>query len=273
MIQQFAVIGRPVEHSLSPQIHRLFAAQNGISLEYGTLLGDEAGFARQLRIFFGEGGTGLNVTLPFKEQAFALAQWTTDRCKQVRAANTLWFAHGQLQADNTDGVGLIRDLKRQIKLPGKSILIIGAGGAARGISGALLEHDIAKLAIFNRSPERLRNFIADFPDAMAIDKNFDVDKVDILINATSSSINNEALELPDSIWEQQPFCYDLAYQNHGLTRFCAQAQEHQCPHSDGLGMLVEQAGESFYIWHAIRPKTAPVLHYLRAEIQAKSHGM
>lgn len=205
----------------------------------------------------------MNVTLPFKGEAFQLADIATERCRQAKAANTLWQNQTKLYADNTDGIGLINDLKRHTSLHNKTVLILGAGGAARGIIYPLLEQGIKQLAVYNRSTERLQILARDFPDIAPVQYNQLSRPFDILINATSISTTRQSIELPDVLWSAQPFCYDLAYQRNGLTSFVAEAQLKACQALDGLGMLVEQAAEAFAIWHGVKPRTQPVLEMLR----------
>ncbi|KTD51822.1 shikimate 5-dehydrogenase [Legionella quinlivanii] len=260
---QFAVIGKPITHSLSPAIHQSFAAQFGINLEYHRLLGDEQHFAQQISNFFKRNGNGMNVTLPFKEHAFQLAQVSTERCQKARSANTLWKKHNQLHADNTDGIGLINDLKRHLVLDRLNVLILGAGGAARGIIYPLLEQGIKQLAVYNRSPERLKALASDFPDIDPLQRGDLRTAFDLVINATSSSTLQEAIPLPEVLWSAKPFCYDLSYQKEADTSFVSMAKSKDCQAIDGLGMLVEQAAEAFSIWHGVRPDTQPVLEMLR----------
>ncbi|MCE3045518.1 shikimate dehydrogenase [Legionella sp. 16cNR16C] len=260
---QFAVIGNPITHSLSPDIHQSFAAQFGINLEYHRLLGDEQHFAQQISDFFRQNGTGLNVTLPFKEHAFQLAEISTLRCQKARSANTLWKEQNQLHADNTDGIGLINDLKRHLVLDKLNVLILGAGGAARGIIYPLLEQGVRQLAVYNRSPERLKILASDFPDINPVQWGALQTSFDLVINATSSSTLQKAIPLPDTLWSAKPFCYDLSYQKQADTSFVSLAKSNDCRAIDGLGMLVEQAAEAFSIWHGVRPDTQPVLQMLR----------
>lgn len=266
MSKHFAVIGNPIEHSLSPVIHQRFAHQVSIELIYDKIKGDDANFEQQLRLFFKQGGAGLNVTSPYKQRAFDLADVHSSRCKLAGAANTLWRQDNQLHADNTDGVGLIRDLTRFMTLTGKNILILGAGGAARGIIQPLLELQPATLTIANRSLENAQQLQVDFPQIQCIGLESLTGQYELILNATSASLTSTTLVLPDNIMSQKPFCYDLAYKLKEATSFVQYARGQKCTAVDGLGMLVEQAAEAFYIWTGFKPSTDPVLEWLRASV-------
>lgn len=259
MIERFAVMGNPIAHSLSPDIHQAFAQQTGKWLTYEKILGEENSFVRQVSAFFSKGGKGMNITLPFKEYAYRMAVNSSQRATQAKAANTLWMQANQLHADNTDGVGLINDLQRHVPLAGHRVVIIGAGGAARSILGALQEENIASLTVANRSLQRLDALPADLRKILLTDLNAEFD---VVINATSAHFSDQALSIPDALWQNKPFCYDLSYHLLQPTAFISEAFAHQCPASDGLGMLVEQAAESFLLWHGIKPDTASVLAML-----------
>lgn len=261
MLKRFAVIGNPIGHSLSPAIHQKFAQQTHQDLTYEKILGDNALFEQQVTEFFKHNGTGLNITLPYKERAFQLAEVRTPRCELAGAANTLWLDNNKLHADNTDGVGLIRDLNRYLALSEKSVLILGAGGATRGIISPLL-HANTQLTVANRSMEKIRILQQEFPQiqGMALDNIKGV--FDLIINATSASLGNKDIILPIEIMENHPLCYDLAYKLKEATSFVRNAQNLGCKAVDGLGMLVEQAAESFYIWNGVMPLTTPVLEHI-----------
>ena len=266
MPNRFAVMGNPIAHSLSPFIHHCFAEQTGKQLRYEKIKVDEASFEDHVFNFFAQGGRGLNITLPFKQRAFVMAKKATDRCMQAKAANTLWLdAAGHLQADNTDGVGLIRDLSHHISLEAKQVLLLGAGGAARGIVGPLLAANIAQLTIANRTVEKTKALQIDFPQIKGITLSELKDNYDLILNATSASLTAKLPVLPSSVLQNAPFCYDLAYCVKGLTSFVVWAREQGCAAMDGLGMLVEQAAESFFIWHGLKPDTESVLTALRKE--------
>lgn len=260
---RFAVIGNPIDHSLSPFIHQRFAEQMGINLSYEKIKGELQDFEQQISHFFADHGKGLNVTLPFKQQAFAIANERTTRCQHAKAANTLWMVENTLWADNTDGIGLIRDLERYIKLSGKKILLLGAGGAARGVIQPLLDNQPASLVLANRSVDKFSALEKDFPSIPCVKLTNLSGHFDLIINATSASLQGEPLQLSSECLENKPLCYDLAYKKEGQTPFISYVKGLGCEAYDGLGMLVEQAAESFYIWNQVRPLTEPVLAELR----------
>lgn len=268
MLLRYAVMGNPIDHSLSPVIHQLFAKQTGRSLIYEKMLIDLPQFESQVRLFFSTGGKGLNITLPCKSRAFAMAEARSPRCLEAKAANTLWMHNGTLHADNTDGVGLLRDLSRTIDLAGKAILVLGAGGAARGILAPLLAANLSKLTIVNRTLEKALAVQMDFP-AVTIGTLADLplyaaqESFDVIINATSASLDSQNLSLPETLLSTHPLCYDLAYSKNGTTPFVTWARAKGAVAQDGLGMLVEQAAEAFFIWHGMRPATEPVVATLK----------
>lgn len=270
MKRRYAVMGRPVGHSLSPIIHALFARQLGYSLTYEKIEIHPTLFHEQVTQFFNEGGHGLNITLPCKEQAFALADQVTSRCFIAKAANTLWRNAAGLQADNTDGVGLLRDLAHYIDLAGKRILVVGAGGAARGILAPLLTANLAQLTVANRTPEKAYTLLQAFRKLISQQTAFTCcalselsQAYDLVINATSASFSEQRLDLPNVLLTPTTLCYDLAYDIKSPTPFVAWAQSHGCVALDGLGMLVEQAAEAFFIWHGVMPDVMPVLAHFR----------
>lgn len=263
MFQRFAVMGNPIDHSLSPIIHQYFAKQAGIQLTYAKIKADEQSFEQQLTDFFHQQGRGVNVTLPFKQRAFMMAQQVTERCRQAGAANTLWMNDNQLHADNTDGVGLIRDLRHYINLSGKRVAILGAGGAARGIIHPLLQNKPAELVIVNRTPAKGMELQQLFPQILVRSSNDLSGVFDLIINATSASLAGELPSLPQECLDGKPFCYDLSYKKQEDTAFVHYAKEAGCEAADGLGMLVEQAAEAFLIWHGFKPETQAVLKQLR----------
>ena len=268
MLARFAVMGYPVSHSLSPVIHQLFADQTGCKLMYEKIQVDLPRFEQQVGEFFSQGGKGLNITLPCKPRAYAMSAKASARCAEAKAANTLWMEGSQLHADNTDGVGLLRDISRYVNLAGKAILLLGAGGAARGILGPLLAANPAQLTIANRTLKKAEDLQSDFSKAncctfLDLPRHLDRGLYDIVINATSASLDGQTIVLPNVLMAAKPFCYDLAYQEHDVTAFVAWARGLGCVAIDGLGMLVEQAAESFYIWHGMMPDTAQVLMTLK----------
>lgn len=262
MSQNFAVIGHPVAHSLSPFIHQQFAQQTRIPLVYSKIEGDEQQFEQQVSAFFSDSGKGLNVTLPFKQRAFAMASVRTSRCVQAGAANILWMHNGTLHADNTDGVGFIRDLTRYIDLSGKNILILGAGGAARGIMYPLLTMDPGSLTVANRGLTNARALQNDFPEISCCSLDRILGSFDLIINATAASLDGKIIELPSMVLLHKPLCYDLVYDRDQDTPFVAYAKNSGCHALDGMGMLVEQAAEAFFIWNKVLPDTKPILDIL-----------
>lgn len=259
---RFAVVGNPIDHSLSPVIHHYFAAQTQINLTYEKIKAEVSSFEGQVSNFFAQEGKGLNITSPFKQTAYRMAQEHSARCERAGAANTLWMKENQLQADNTDGIGLIRDLSRHISLAGKRVLILGAGGAAHGIIHPLLEKNLADLVIANRTLVTLQ-------EIKCVSLHAIVGVFDLVINATSINTIEDFAAVPPSCFSQQPFCYDLSYKHQKTTPFVQYVNGLDCPAIDGLGMLVEQAAESFFIWHGIMPKTQGILDALRSTKQNK----
>ena len=266
-VDRYVVIGNPVAHSLSPEIHARFAAATGEKLEYGRLLVPREHFARDARAFFAGGGKGANVTLPFKEEALALAQAASDRARLAGAANFLARHGDRVEADNTDGAGLVNDLARLgVALREATILVLGAGGAARGVMAPLLALSPAALHVANRTRERAEALAARFsalgtviPHALAEIPEADFD---VVINATSTSVHGETLALPPRLLRPGVFAYDMAY-GPAARAFVARAEAAGARASDGLGMLVEQAAESFALWRGKRPDPTPVLAALR----------
>ncbi|AHG65013.1 shikimate dehydrogenase [Advenella mimigardefordensis] len=272
----FAVLGNPIKHSLSPRLHTLFGLQTGLQIEYIRQCVEPANFNEHVRQFFANGGRGLNITLPFKEQAYALAgSHISERARAAGSANTLWQENGAIHACNTDGVGLVNDMLRQhVTLRESRILLIGAGGATRGVLPALLQAGCAHLHIVNRTEDKAHALAAQatVPPATqaqvtasafsALQGNWD-----IIINATSSSLSGEPLPLPDSVFRADSVAYDMLYTASGDTPFLQQARAAGALHtSDGLGMLVYQGAESFRIWNQIEPDAVPVLAALRTEL-------
>jgi len=250
-VLRFMVMGAPIAHSLSPMIHRRFAAQTGCDLVYETCLLDEAHFEQQVRNFFAAGGAGLNITSPGKERAFAMSDIKTPSCLTAGAANTLWInSAGQLCADNTDGVGLVRDLNHKgITLAGARILVLGAGGAARGILPALLDENPLEIILANRTASRAQALVQALDSTKLKYIPFDAvtGSYDLILNATIST-DFSLLHVGG-----EPFCYDLNYDASSPTPFVAWAKQAGFKAVDGFGMLVEQAAEAFCVWHGIRP--------------------
>ncbi|MGD9944531.1 MAG: shikimate dehydrogenase [Burkholderiaceae bacterium] len=310
MTDRYAVVGNPVAHSRSPAIHARFARQTGQDIEYGRLLAPLDGFRETVERFRSEGGRGLNVTLPFKLEAWALATTRTPRAAAAGAVNTLRFDDGQVLGDNTDGAGLVRDIEGRLGLPlaGCSLLMLGAGGAARGVLLPLLQAGVARLVVANRSVDKARMLVADLgvavtrsaaagstvtgstvtgsaaTDSTATDSTatgtgrlaatgFDAltPDYDLIINATSAGLDQAELPVPAAVLARARLAYDMVYAAVP-TAFMRQAQRAGgVRSSDGLGMLVEQAAESFEVWRGVRPQTVDVYAALRAELDAVEH--
>jgi len=270
MTDRYAVIGNPIGHSKSPLIHAAFARQTGQTLEYGRILGDPGHFAADVRRFFGEGGKGLNVTVPFKEEAWRLCEERTDRAETAGAANTLTpLPGGRLRGDNTDGVGLVRDLtdNNSYDLTGKRLLLLGAGGASRGVVRPLLEAGPAALVIANRTAGKALELAAKVrrfgPVAGCGLEDLAGRHFDLIVNGTSAGLGGAVPVLPDDCLAPGGWTYDMLYGDEP-TAFCRWGASHGAVRAlDGLGMLVEQAAESFWIWRGVRPETAPVIGQLR----------
>lgn len=270
MSDRYAVIGNPVEHSKSPVIHSLFAQQTGQDISYERLLAPLNEFKETVREFVAEGGLGMNVTVPFKQQAWAISDQLSDRAQRAGAVNTLTrMAGDKLSGDNTDGVGLVQDLTVNHRVPvtGARILLLGAGGAARGVLGPLLALHPAQLVVANRTADRAVELARLFVD-LGLIRGCGFDELgpsayDIIINATSAGLNDQVPPIARTAIGPDTFCYDMFYADQP-TAFVRFAQERDAAAAvDGLGMLVEQAAESFYIWRGIRPETAPVIAALR----------
>ena len=256
MSKQFAVVGHPIEQSRSPELHHAFAKKTGIDLNYTKRLAPLDGFEANIKAFFAEGGIGMNVTVPFKEQAFAQCQVLTERAKIAKAVNTLWMQDGKLHGDNTDGQGLVDAIKAQDwNLDNTDILIIGAGGATRGVVYPLVQAGVKKIVIANRTLARAEQLVADLKDAVpqatlaAISLDDLAGEFDLVINATSASLSGDALVLPETL--QFKHAYEMAYGKP--SSFLDQAKARGIPTSEGYGMLVGQAIESFSIWNGVKP--------------------
>jgi len=266
---QYGVFGHPVAHSLSPFIHGMFARQTGQEMTYRLydVVPEELG--ERVRSFFADGGRGLNITLPHKINAVDVAHELTARAAHAAAVNTLALQGEGIVGDNTDGVGLVRDLCDNLGLTitGRRVLVLGAGGATRGVLASLLALKPQELIIGNRSAERaeaLAAAFADLGDAHGVGfADVGADAFDLIINATSASLSGEIPPIPRSAVGSDSVCYDLAY-GKGATAFVNWAQAAGCARAlQGLGMLVEQAAESFELWRGVRPDTASVLGALR----------
>jgi len=272
---RYAVMGNPVSHSQSPLIHTEFARQTGQRLRYEAIQVDEGGFVQAVGNFQASGGKGLNITVPFKEEAWALVDRRSERATRAGAVNTIRFG-GDNYGDNTDGVGLVRDLtvNHHGRIAGQRVLLLGAGGAVRGALGPLLDESPASLVIANRTVDRATTLAAGFaslyPDIPPQSSSFAAlagQTFDRVINGTAASLKGDALPLPGGILAADAWCYDMMY-GAEATPFMLWAQDQGAGLAvDGLGMLVEQAAESFLLWRGVRPETAPVLALIRDRLQ------
>jgi shikimate dehydrogenase len=268
MTDRYAVIGHPIAHSQSPLIHRLFAQATGQNLAYTAIEAPLDGFANTVHLFRGDGGLGVNVTLPFKLQAFEIATDPMERARMAGAANALKFEGERIWADNFDGVGLARDIEHNlgVALAGKRVLICGAGGATRGAVLPLAACGPAVLAVANRTAETAHRLKQDFAAHVELQTGgFEAlagEVFDVVINATSTGLSDAGLPLPPGLFAPGALAYEMVY-GKGLTPFLKQARAAGCTHTaDGVGMLVEQAAEAFAWWRGVRPQTRPVIQRL-----------
>jgi shikimate dehydrogenase len=262
MTERYALIGRPVAHSKSPLIHARFAQATGQDIQYTLIEAPPDGFEHAVDAFRAAGGRGLNVTLPFKQAAFRYCADLSERARIARAVNTLVLGE-RVYGDNTDGVGLVRDIEINLsrRLAGTAVLLMGAGGAAQGMVGALLEAGVERLVIANRTLSKAQALAARFPRASASGYGELRQRFDIVVNATAAGLGGETVALPHSVLGAGTLAYDVAYGHD--TAFLQAARAAGAQACDGLGMLVEQAAESFFIWRGVRPQTRSVLDNLR----------
>jgi len=275
--RRYAVIGNPVAHSRSPWIHARFGQQTRIALRYDLLPARTEAFTATAMTFFAQGGSGLNVTVPFKANAYALAQHLSARARMAQAANTLWVQDGVLHGCNTDGVGLVRDVTQQgIALAGQRVLLVGAGGAARGVWFALLEAGCAHLRIVNRTEVTARQLAAyaqstlpSHADRISAGGLADAagTRWNLVINASASSLSGQAPALPDGLYAEGATAYDMMYGAAPSPFLHAARTQGAARLLDGLGMLVHQAAESFRLWHGVTPDARATLAALRREMQ------
>ena len=271
----YAVMGNPINHSKSPQIHRAFAQETGQKLEYTAIHVDHGGFAQAVSHFQAHGGKGLNVTVPFKQDAWKLSDSLTPRATRAGAVNTLILgSDGNITGDNTDGVGLVNDIVDHLgwDIAQKRVLILGAGGASRGVIGPVLEKNPQTLFIVNRTASKAVELASSFasmkhPETQSLEAGgYEVIKgkqFELIINATAASLLGEVPPLPDDLLAADACCYDMMYAAEP-TPFMLWAEQHGAAQiSDGLGMLVGQAAESFFIWRGVRPSVAPVISSIR----------
>jgi shikimate dehydrogenase len=273
MTDKYAVIGHPIAHSKSPFIHQAFASQMGKMISYERVQAPLDGFAQTIARLIAEGYKGVNVTVPFKSEAFAIANQVTAKAREASAANTLIFDTTLgIVAANTDGVGLVRDIQQnlEVSLEGKRVLLIGAGGAAEGVAHPIAECLPKLFVVTNRSLEKATTIV----NKLEMVEGFKVTTIkcsdfkglegqvfDIVINATSAGLTDSELPIPNSIFAKDTLAYDMMYGRE--TPFMAQARQAGASVADGLGMLVEQAAEAFYLWHGVRPETRPVIEKIR----------
>ncbi len=276
-VDLYAVMGNPINHSKSPQIHSAFALQTGQTLEYNAIHVDVGGFAQAVSHFQGHGGKGLNVTVPFKLDAWKLADSLTERAERAGAVNTLSFNdNGTILGDNTDGVGLVNDIIEHLgwSIAQKKVLILGAGGASRGVIAPILDKHPLSVTIANRTAIKASELASAFDDYSTQTKqisgggydNLAGQQFDLIINATSASLKGKIPPLEDDIVHAQTYCYDMMYAAQP-TAFMLWASQHQVTQiSDGLGMLVGQAAESFHLWRGVKPELKTVIDSIRASM-------
>ena len=266
----YAVIGNPVAHSKSPQIHMAFAQQEGVSIDYQRILANEETFIATVENFIRNQGCGLNVTLPFKGKAYQQCIELNHYAQVAKAVNTISFKpNGDWIGANTDGIGLLRDLKSNLKIEiaQREVLILGAGGAVRGILLPLLQENPNQIVIANRTYAKAEALANEFTELGTISSsefsNLKSTKFDIVINATAASLSNQVPPISASVLKPETVCYDLAYSDQD-TAFLSWAKINKATTtSDGLGMLIEQAAESYFIWRNFRPDTSSVFSLLR----------
>jgi shikimate dehydrogenase len=270
--KNFAVIGNPIHHSLSPEIHGMFAKEAGLLMDYEAVLSPLDEFQLTVETLISQKLSGANITQPFKKEAYHLASQHSQHAKIAEAVNTFEFKDKEIIGHNTDGIGLVRDLEQNlhIDLHGKKILLIGAGGAAEGVIYSLLEKNPLDLTLTNRTIEKsniMKNKMNDYAKHSNVNLNVvDITKLpqqyfDLIINATSASLHEADLGLDNKVFYDQCLAYDMMYGKETL--FIKQAKSQHAKTSDGLGMLVEQAAEAFYIWHHIKPQTKSVIDFFR----------
>lgn len=273
-MSNYAVLGNPISQSKSPFIHTSFAKQTSQEMTYTAICLEPNEFESFVREFFAGGGKGLNVTVPFKEEAFALAASCSPRAELAKAVNTLFVDdQGEICGDNTDGVGITTDIKQNngVAIAGSRVLILGAGGAVRGVLAALAFEQVDSVVVANRTVSKAEQLVAEFESLLPISalslealEDFTDEKFDLIINGTSASLQGEQLKLSSELMAQACCCYDLMYAPKD-TPFVAWGKKSGAKISiDGLGMLVEQAAEAFALWRGVRPDTATVIKEMRS---------
>lgn len=270
--KHFAVFGKPIAHSKSPQIHQLFAQQFGLSIDYQATLVEPGGFIQSVQHFKASGGIGLNITVPYKVEAWKLADSLSKGAQLAKAVNTLHLTKdGQILGENTDGIGMVRDLEQNLgfSIKGRSVLLIGAGGAVRGVLGPLLARSPSRVLIVNRTEGKALELSEQFSakaNCLLIGGGLRAvadQAFDLVINGTAASLSGQLPDLPESVFSEKSLAYDMMYslQPTIFMQWARNAGAQQT--ADGLGMLVEQAAESFKIWHGVAPDTQPVITTLR----------
>ena len=278
MTDRYAVVGNPVTHSKSPLIHAEFARQSGQDISYTTILAPLDGFGAEVLKFRDAGGKGLNVTVPFKHEAWNLVDAHAGYALDANAVNTIKFSDGRMVGYNTDGIGLVRDIQRNLKYPiqGRRVLLMGAGGATYGVMQPLLSEHPDTLVVANRTLDKAVSLVAHFQkfENLALGgisaqpyQQLSGAQFDLVINATSAGLSDEMPPLPDDIFAADALAYDMVYGK--TTPFLRFAQERGARIADGSGMLVEQAAESFFIWRGIRPQSAPVIAMLKTSVSGE----
>lgn len=272
MTDHYAVVGNPVAHSASPAIHAEFARQTGHDLDYAALLAPLDGFAACIADFRARGGKGVNVTLPFKHEAWNLVAAHAGYALNAEAVNTIDFRDGKSIGYNTDGIGLVRDIQENLQcaINGRRVLLLGAGGAAYGVMEPLLRERPMQLVVANRTVQKAVALVGHFGKLQHLSMSgisakpvgeLRNSKFDVVINATSAGLNDEMPLLPSGIFAAGALAYDMVYGRH--TPFMKFAAQHGAKISGGIGMLAEQAAESYFIWRGVRPDTAPVIAMLK----------
>lgn len=272
-MDQYRVFGNPIEQSKSPQIHQQFAGQTGEALNYEKQLVDIDGFASAAQQFFSDGGKGLNITVPFKLEAFKFAKELTERAQNAGAVNTLkMLESGEILGDNTDGQGMVSDIVDNLgwSLAGKSILVLGAGGAVRGVLQPLLEQSPARVVIANRTIAKALTLVREFKRYGKVQAcgfaDLNDQQFDVVINGTSASLSGDLPPLPDMLLGEDAVCYDMMY-GADPTVFMQWAQQQGAKDiADGLGMLVGQAAEAFLLWRGVKPEVKPVIEKVREKL-------
>ncbi|MEC5398830.1 shikimate dehydrogenase [Uliginosibacterium sp. H1] len=273
MTDRYAVIGNPIAQSKSPVLHSAFAQQTQQDLRYEALLAPVDGFVEAVRAFVADGGRGMNVTMPFKDDAFRFATRLSERAQRAQAVNTLAFRGEEIYGDTTDGVGLVRDIVHNLKRPlaGRKVLLLGAGGAVRGVIEPILAQQPALLFIANRTADKAAALADAFADLRGDTRleggGFEAiaGRFDVIVNGSAASMTGELPPVPAGAWDADSLVYDMAYKPQPTVFMQHAAATGAGTTADGIGMLVEQGAESFSLWREVRPDTAPVLAQLRAE--------